>query len=128
MPQSQQDGAEANRFDRECGGEIIKALGGNRVGSGSNECIVDGERISVHCARKRTTSVGVTKPTLQKVDAVFGAFQQEDGSFRVLRLSSDLYEQHSRPSGSAGNANRILVVGKAVFEENGRLVAIIPAF
>jgi hypothetical protein len=127
MTQDRESGAEANRFGREYGGKIIAKLGAKKFKSGSNECELDGKRVSVHCARKRTKSVGVTLLCLKQLDAVLGAFEQEDGSFRVLRLSALLFTNHSRPTRSKGpSAGRVVLVTRAVFEKYGELVQIIP--
>lgn len=127
MPQDRESGAEANRFGREDGGKIMAALGAKRVKAGSNECILDGRRISLHCARRKTSSVGVTKLCLKRLDAVLGAFEQEGGSFRVLELSADLYASHSEPTRSSGpSAGRVVLVSKPVFEKHGKLFKVVP--
>ncbi len=70
MSQDRQSGAEANRFGREHGIKLMTLLGTEGVKAGSNECILDGKRISIHSARKSTNSVGVTKLCLARLDAV----------------------------------------------------------
>lgn len=127
MPQDRESGAEANRFGRESGETIIAALGAKKVKAGSNECIFRGRRVSLHCAHKGTNSVGVTKLCLRRLDAVLAALEQEDGSFHVLELPAAQYAKHSRPTRSRGpSAGRVVLVRRAIFEEHGELIKIIP--
>jgi hypothetical protein len=126
MPQGRETGAEACRYGREFGGKIIAALRGTRIKAGSNEFLLDGERLAVHCARRRTTKVGVTYLVLKHCDAVLGAFEQEDGSYRVLRLSAEEFSKHMEPTRSTGPAaGRVGLVNRAVFEEAGSLVKVL---
>jgi hypothetical protein len=128
MPQDRSSGAAANQFGREYGAKIISLLGGKKVKAGSNECVLDGKLVSVHCARRTTTSVGVTKLCLERLDAVLGAFEQEDGSFVVLRLPAIDYKRNSRPTRSRGpSAGRVVLVERSVFEESGNLVMVITS-
>ena len=127
MPQDREGGTEANRFGREYGEKIIAALGAKKVKAGSNECILDGKRVSLHCAHKNTKSVGVTKLCLRRLEAVLAALEQEDGSFRVLQLPADQYAKHSRPTSSRGpSAGRVVLVRTAIFQDHGKLVKVIP--
>jgi len=120
MPQDRVSGAAASRFGRECGEKIIAAIGAKKVKAGSNECILDGRRVSLHCAHKSTDSVGVTKLCLQRLEAVLAALEQEDGAFHVLQLPADQYAKHSRPTRSRGpSAGRVVLVRRAIFEEHG---------
>ncbi len=129
MPQDRESGAEANWFGRQYGAKIIATLGATKVKPGSNECLLGGKRVSVHCARKNTDSVGVTRLCLKKLDTVLGAFEQEDGSFQVWELPADQYVKHSRPTRSRGpSAGRVVLVRRTVFEQHGRLVRLLPPF
>ncbi len=126
MPQNRETGAEGNRFGREYGERITAALGGKLLRSGSNECILDGRRVSLHCAGVRTTSVGVLYDMLERIDAVIAAFQQDDGSFRVFQLALQQYKENMRPTGSGGaSARKVGLVTRAVFEREGRLVGVV---
>lgn len=126
MPQDRESGADANRFGDEYGSKIMAELGATRVKDGSNECLLGDLRVSLHCARKDTKSVGVTRLCLERIDAVLGAFEQEDGTFRVLQLPKEQYAKHSRPTRSRGpSAGRVVLVGRTVFEDRGTLVKVV---
>lgn len=126
MPQNQQTGAAGSNYGHECGKKMIAALGGNKLNSRSNVFVLDGKRYAVHCAQKRTTSVGVTYLVLKNLDAVLGAFQQDDGSYRVLLLSAKQYEANMYPTRSRGpSAGRVGMVKRTVFEDIGTLFKVV---
>ena len=126
MPQDRESGAEANRFGRECGERMIAVLGGKKVKAGSNEFTLNGKLLSIHCARPRTTRVGVTRLALERIDAVLGAFQQADGSFQILQLPADQFSKYSTPTRSRGPAaDRVLLAPRSVFEQYGQLIKVI---
>src|SRR5437773_2404838 len=100
MVQSRASGAEGDRYGRECGKQVAAALGATNISAGSNECELNGERISIHCARLKTNSVGVTRRTIERLQAVLGAFEQEDGSYRVYRLPIQSYRKYMQPTRS----------------------------
>jgi hypothetical protein len=77
----------------------------------------DGERIVSKCARKDTTKVGVSHNMLAKLDAVLGAFEEQNGSYRVLRLPAQrcatLMQQ--APTASRGpSSGKVSMVSRAV--------------
>ena len=124
MAQDRESGAEGSRFGREAGSKIIAALGGTKVRKGSNEFMLGGERLTVHCAHQKNSSVGVTHLVLKRCDAVWGAFEQENGSYKVFSLPTDVYANHMRPTRSTGpSAGRVSLVSRSVFEQFGSLVA-----
>jgi hypothetical protein len=120
MPQNRDSGAEGNRYGREFGKRIATALGAQKVSASSNECDFNGERIVIHCARLKTNTVGVTRRMVEKLQAVLGAFEREDGSYAVYRLPMQIYRDHMKPSRSHGKkAENVFLVDRKVFEEHG---------
>jgi hypothetical protein len=126
MPQDKESGAEASRYGLECGQRIIGAIGARRVKVGSNECLLNGELLTVHCAHKKTDSIGVTYRTLERVVAVLGAFEQEDGTYVVRRMQTEQYRDLMKPTRSRGSQNRVGIVKRTDFEKCP-LVARAPA-
>ena len=51
--QDRQTGAEANHYGRDCGKRIAVELGAVMLSDNSNECLLNGERVALHCARGR---------------------------------------------------------------------------
>jgi hypothetical protein len=129
MPQDRESGARANQYGRECGKKIIEAIGAKAVKRGSNECELNGELLSVHCARRDTDSVGVTFKALDRIAGVLGAFEQEDGSYVVWRMPAGRYQSLMRDTRSRGPSHgRVGIVKKADFERRGTRFAKIAAF
>jgi hypothetical protein len=121
--QDRASGAAGNKFGRECGAKIIEALGATKVKKGSNECLIEGIRASVHCARKHTSSVGVTKLCLQRLDVVVGAFEQEDGAFKVFQIPASLFKEQGTDTRSLGpSSGRVLKAPRTLFETQGELI------
>jgi hypothetical protein len=129
MSQDKSSGAEGNRYGHECGKKIATALGAQMLRAGSNECLLNGERIVIKCAHKGTSSVGVTHQMLNRIVAVVGAFEQADGSYHVLRLSAEQYAAHMHPTRSRGpSAGRVGTVKTVVFAQEGTALAVLPYF
>lgn len=81
MPQDRNSGAAANRWGRETARQIASRIGATMQIRASNEALLDGQKVVIKCAAPATDSVGVTYKMLEKLDAVIGAFQLDDGSF-----------------------------------------------
>jgi hypothetical protein len=63
-----------------------------------------------------------------RLDAVLGAFEDTDGSYRVLRLPSQRRASimDAEPAASHGpSAGKEDIVNRAVFEQEGTLVAVV---
>ena len=120
MSQDQASGAAGNAFGREMAPRIANAIGAVMLGSRSNEATYGANRIVIKCAAPNTSSVGVTYIMLAPLHSIFGAFQQADGSFRVLALSARVYAQVQRATRSQGAAaGKVGLVSRSVFEEKG---------
>jgi hypothetical protein len=126
MPQDRESGAKASQYGRDCGKKIMEAIGAKRVKAGSNECSLGSELLSVHCARKHTDRVGVTYKALERIAAVLGAFEQEDGSYIIWRLSKHQFEERMIGTRSLGpSKGRVGMVKRIEFERYGVRVATI---
>jgi hypothetical protein len=120
MPQDRESGARAINYGRECGKKIMDAIGAKSIKRGSNECELKGELLSVHCARIATDSVGVTYKALDRISAVLGAFEQNDGSYLVWRLTADQFRAAMKETRSKGPSHgRVGIVKRVRFERSG---------
>ena len=120
MGQDRDTGAAANDFGRATAPQIAKQIGATMLGSASNEATLDGKRVVIKCARRRTTSVGVTYLMLSKLDRVIGAFEQDDGSFALHALPASRFKAEMRESKSQGaSAGKVGLVSRKVFESTG---------
>jgi hypothetical protein len=128
MPQDRESGARASQYGRECGKKVMAAIGAKSVKPGSNECDLNGELLSVHCARKATDSVGVTYKALDRISAVLGAFEQDDDSYLVWRLTAEQYKVVMKETRSKGpSQGRVGIVKRVEFERLGTRFAKVPA-
>jgi hypothetical protein len=128
MPQDRQSGLRASRYGKECALRIAVAIGAKMLGRRSNECVWNGQRAVIKSAHHRTTSVGVLYHMTARVDAVLGAFQDEDESYRVIRLPIErcISIMKARPTQSRGpSAGRTGKIPRKVFEDEGQLVQIV---
>lgn len=124
MPQDQQTGAAASVWGRETGHRIAHELGARPLSRTSNECMLGRERIVIKCAKPATDSVGVTFKMLERISRVFGAFQQEDGTFDIWALSSAVFAKHMRDSRSQGaSAGKVGLVRRGTFYSLGSHIA-----
>jgi hypothetical protein len=120
MPQNQQSGAAANSWGRECAKSIAQAIGAQMIDENSNEAILNGEHVGIHCAGKRTKSIGASTQMLAHIVAVLGAFEQDEGAFDVYRLPSGTFQSRMRPTASHGPSHgRVGIVSRKDFEEEG---------
>ena len=128
MLQDQQTGAAANDFGRATAPNIARAMGALMTRPGSNEAILNGKKIVIKCAARRTTSVGVSLHMLPTLDAVVGAFQRDDGGFDLYSLDAKLYAKHLIPTRSKGpSAGKVGIVKRSVFLAEGNRVGVVKA-
>jgi hypothetical protein len=126
MPQDRETGAEANDYGRNTARQIGAAIGAQMVRPGSNECVYENERVVIKCARASTTKVGVSYQMLNHLDGVLGAFENPDGSYRIVRLPANVYRNNMEPTRSTGPSNgRVGVVNRAVFDQHGTVVGVV---
>jgi hypothetical protein len=122
MPQGQQSGAAAAKWGLATGRKLAEQLGATLVSHRSNECLLRGERIVIKCAKQETDSVGVTFRMLERLSRVFGAFQQQDGSFDVWAVPASAFGQSMRDSQSGrqrGATPKVGLVRRSTFMDSG---------
>lgn len=125
MPQDQLSGLQASRYGKACARLIADAIGALMVGTKSNEAIWNGQRVVIHTAHRKTRSVGVLYHMICRLDAVLGAFQDEDGGYRILRLPVERCKpvMEAHPTHSRGpSAGRVGIISRRLFEREGELV------
>lgn len=122
MPQDRESGARAVHYGLETARKIAAAVGGRKIGdSRSNEFRVADRMIVIKCARSTTDSIGVSYQMLDRVAAVWGAFELDDGSYDLYEMVPDIFREHMRPTRSTGpSAGRVGIVRKSAFYAHGR--------
>lgn len=123
MGQNRNTGAAANEYGRLTAQRVMAFLGTAPLSDQSNECVLKGEHVVIKCARARTNSVGVSYNTLKRLDAIVGAFEQPDDTYRLYRLSPQDFRKNMSPTRSRGpSSGRIGKVARRVFEDRGNLI------
>jgi hypothetical protein len=121
--QSRASGAVANQYGGRTARALAKIIGATPTSSTSNEFQLGTDAVTVRCARKKTTSVGVTYLMLDRVSKVLAAFENDDGSYSVWSMGPRTFRGHMRPTRSRGPAaGRVGIVSRATFEQLGSLV------
>ena len=121
MTQDGESGARASRYGHECASKIAATIGAKKLSNKSNDCLLDGEQITIKSAKKDTNRIGVYLVVLERVVGVFGAFQEESGLYRVIRLTKAQFSEHmdERDYGKG----KMGQVTRSVFERYGSLIA-----
>ena len=124
MPQDQESGARAVEYGLQTARKIAQELSGTKIGnSRSNEYEVSGKKIVIKCARLNTKSVGVPYQVLDRVAAIFGSFENENGSYDIYEIAPDIYRNNMRPTHSTGpSAGRVGMVRKSTFINQGKFL------
>jgi hypothetical protein len=124
MPQDRETGAAGDQFGRSTAPIIAARIGAKMQGDGSNAASYEGLRAVIKCARVDTGSVGVTYSMLADLDVIIGAFEQENGQFKVYSLKAEFYRARMEPTRSMGRSKgKVGKVSKQMFEEHGELIA-----
>ena len=129
MARNRETGARASRFGHSNATVIIKKLRGTDRKAGSNEFTPTDERVSLHSSHYRKgkpQSVGVTLNCLKHVKSVLGAFQEDNGSYLILKLTAKEFKAASRPTASLGaSSGRVVVAKRSAFQHKSRRVAVL---
>lgn len=119
MSQDQSSGAVASQWGKDTARLIAFKINAKMVSSRSNECIFEGVKGVIKCAKTATSSVGVSYKMLGRLDFIIGAFQAENGSFELYKLPVNYFENKMRPTASKGAANgKVGIVRRSAFESD----------
>jgi hypothetical protein len=119
MPQNQETGARANAWGHEASRNIAKQIGAVSVSATSNEFRYKDKLVTIRCAKKTTTIVGVTYSMMERIESIIGAFENSDGTFQLYEISPQIFKMNMRDS---KNENKVGVVRKKVFQDFGTKV------
>jgi hypothetical protein len=124
MPQGRESGARAVEYGLQTASRIAKELGGIKIGkTRSNEYEINKRKVVIKCARIATNSVGVSYQMLDRVAAVLGSFEKENGTYDIYELRPKFFCENMRPTRSKGpSAGRVGIVRKSVFVDQGKFV------
>lgn len=121
MPQNRESGARAKEYGRITARKIAATLGAISSSQTSNEFELDGRKITIRCARYTTTNFGMTFKMLERVDSIFGAIEQENGTYEIYELSPKVFAENMRDTRSQGpSAGKVGLVNRSLFVSQGR--------
>ncbi len=116
MPQDRESGRRANIYGKKIASLVAEKLGAKKIKKNSNEFLYEDNKITIRCARYATGDVGVSYAMLNRVDSIYAALEQKDGSYDIYLLNPEIYEKHMRDS---KNKKIVGLVRKKIFAEKG---------
>lgn len=119
MPQDAKSGARANKYGLDTSRLIAKQIGALSLKKNSNEFAFEGRLITIRCAHKGNTQVGVLYSMLDKVDSVIAAFEVKKNVYDLYEMTPSLYKIRMRDSKKEG---KLGLVHKLVFEKEGKIL------
>lgn len=124
MPQGQESGARAVVYGLQTARKIAEKLGGIKIGRNrSNEYEIKNRKVVIKCARTTVNSVGVTYQMLDRVAAILGSFETENGTYDIYEMRPDTYRENMRPTRSTGpSAGCVGIVRKSTFVDLGKFL------
>ena len=119
MPQDAITGALAREFGLMKAKELGDKIGAKQIRPGSNEFEMNGIRVTIRCAKKSNSDVGVTYAMLKRVSLVIGAFENDSGGYDLISLDSGEYSRNMRDSKGQG---KVGLVRRSTFLDKGKML------
>ncbi len=114
-------GARAGRWGHVTSRKIAGILGGTELSKTANEFDINGQRMTIRCARPRTSSVGLTNTMAQRIDGIIAAFQHSDGHFTLYRIAPDDWDRHCRKvTENHQNHGRVTLLARSICRQIGQ--------
>lgn len=116
MPQDSYSGAEARKYGLEMAQKLAHKIGAIPLSKSSNEFTMHGKRVTIRCAKVKTTDVGVTLQMLERIDKIIGAFECPDGRYELIEMNPTEFKMNMRDSKNDG---KVGLVRRKKFQELG---------
>jgi hypothetical protein len=129
--QTQDTGRAGNNFGHRMGMYAAKYLDTEllKTENKSNEAMLDGQRIVLKSAHKKTSSVGVTLNVLENIKSVVAILENKDKQendihkYTIYKVSTEWYKQYMKPSRSSPSAARTTrMVNSNLIRKHGEVV------
>lgn len=113
--QTENSGRAGHNFGHRMGEFAAKHLGTELIRDSSirsNEAFLQGDRVVIKSAHKRTTKIGVPHNVLDRVDSVIAVLEDKNGSYNdvhkysIYKISSDWFKSTMTPSHSSEYAKK----------------------
>ncbi|ETA67820.1 hypothetical protein MettiDRAFT_1255 [Methanolobus tindarius DSM 2278] len=131
MGQNKNTGRAGNNFGHRMAVYAAQNLGTELLNTGtkSNEVILDGQRVVLKSAHKKTSAVGVTLNVLENIQSIVAVLEnkekQEDDihNYTIYKVPVEWYKQHMKPSRSSERAARTTrMVNCNLIRKNGEVI------
>jgi hypothetical protein len=124
MSQDRESGAKAVEYGLATAKKIAREFEAKKIGNPrSNEYEIDNKKIVIKCARATTNSVGVPYQMLDRIEAIYGAFEINRNEYEIIEISSKEFSENMRATRSKGaSAGRVGIVRKSYFQSKGKFV------
>ena len=120
MPQDKESGAKAFQYGFETARMIGERIGVVPTSNTSNEFWYNDRPVAIRCARKQTTSVGMSYKMLESVESIIGAFEQDNGRCELYVITPTQYRDNMTETKSKGDsAGKVGKVNRSYFIKEG---------
>ena len=121
MTQDRESGAAAAHFGHKAAAAIGAKIGATKLSSRSKEFELNGKRVTIRTARKKTNDFGVLYAMLDRVESVIAAYETAPDEFELRSISPEVFREEMRDSPTGKGC--VGLVQKKVFVERGTFVA-----
>ncbi|BAZ97474.1 MULTISPECIES: hypothetical protein [Dehalococcoides] len=121
MPQDRETGNRARLWGYENAQNVANHLRATIISRRSNEATWNNRRILIKSAHYGVPEIGSTPATVNRVDAIIAALEEQDGTFTLFELTPVWFRQNMRQSRSSG-AQHVLMVKCSDARVAGRLL------
>ena len=114
-------GQRAQQWGIQTARKIAAVLEAEKAGRPmANEFLLDGKRVAIKCAKKRTTQCGLTNTMRDRVDYIICAAQTEGGPFNLYKVTPEHWKEHANePPEHNRNYRYLTHLSRSVFERIG---------
>lgn len=120
MGQNRETGAAGNAYGHRMGKAVAALLQLEKLSDRSNEVKWRDGFAVIKCCGPRTTSFGVTRKMLKRIDAILVACEDDNGNVEIIELAADRFRQvmiDSRSTSATGG--RVKQVRRSLARQNG---------
>lgn len=128
MRQDRETGAAGNAYGHRMGTAVAALLQLQKLSDRSNEVKWRDGLAVIKCCGPRTTSFGVTRKMLDRIDAILVAWEDDGGNVEIIELAVDRFRQgmtDSRSSSAVGG--RVKQVRRSFARRNGSRLCLLKA-
>jgi hypothetical protein len=123
MPQDSESGARAAQYGKETARKIGETIGAISTSNLSNEFRHKGRLVTIRCAHKTNYRFGTPYNILDRVDAIIGAYEKENGQYELYEITPLQYRENMTDTKSTGrSAGKVGMVSRSYFKKEGKLI------